>query len=472
MNDLGKSITRKLSYSFGANIVSLLISVLTVSFIPKYMTVSDYGLYQLFLFYFGYIGFLHFGVLGGAIIRYAGSSYFELDYNTLKTQCCILLFILLVLSFFLYLLNLQINIFEDTYIIIMFFFAAAAQHIIWYSVSMLQMSNRIEDAAKLQFIERVSWGVLSVSAVILGFYNTLEIIFVFCITRIISMIYSLMLIPEIVKASAYFNKYTWNEFKINFALGFPITLSDICSILILGIIRFSISDIWDLSVFAKTSLVLTATMIFLTFVSSASVVLLPALRQVNDNIANAIFKPIDFLVSYLFLISLLFCYPAQIIIGFWLPKYADSLVYMWILFPVIYFEGKFNLLIVTYLKKLLKTKLILYINIFTMILSLLGCFYFGYYLNNLELIILWITIVFAVRCTVGEFVLFNQLANTNGTIKEYIFALLLIAIFEIARWISDSMLAFILYFIVLAVYSIIKFKQLKNSWFNIRQIIC
>ena len=107
-----------------------------------------------------------------------------------------------------------------------------------------------------------------------------------------------------------------------------------------------------------------------------------------------------------------------------------------------------------------------------MILSLLGCFYFGYYLNNLELIILWITIVFAVRCTVGEFVLFNQLANTNGTIKEYIFALLLIAIFEIARWISDSMLAFILYFIVLAVYSIIKFKQLKNSWFNIRQIIC
>ena len=286
------------------------------------------------------------------------------------------------------------------------------------------------------------------------------------------MIYSLILIPEIVKASAYFNKYTWNEFKINFALGFPITLSDICSILILGIIRFSISDIWDLSVFAKTSLVLTATMIFLTFVSSASVVLLPALRQLNDNIADIIFKHLDLLISHLFLISLLFCYPAQIIIGFWLPKYADSLVYMWILFPVIYFEGKFNLLIVTYLKKLLKTKLILYINIFTMILSLLGCFYFGYYLNNLELIILWITIVFAIRCTVGEFVLFNQLTYANGTIREYIFALLLIVIFETAMWINDSVLAFILYFIVLTVYSIIKFKQLKNSWFNIRQIIC
>ena len=59
---------RKLRYSFGANIVSLLVSLLTVSVLPKYMTLADYGIYQLFLFYFGYVGFLHLGVLGGGII--------------------------------------------------------------------------------------------------------------------------------------------------------------------------------------------------------------------------------------------------------------------------------------------------------------------------------------------------------------------------------------------------------------------
>ena len=37
MNSLGKSITKKFGYSFGANTVSLLISVLAVSIFPKYM---------------------------------------------------------------------------------------------------------------------------------------------------------------------------------------------------------------------------------------------------------------------------------------------------------------------------------------------------------------------------------------------------------------------------------------------------
>lgn len=468
MNNLGKSLTRKLGYSFGANIISLLVSVLTVSFIPKYMSVSDYGLYQLFLFYFGYIGFLHFGVLGGAIIRYAGCTYFELNYNSLKSQSCILFTILL---FLLFLINLKTTVFTDDYIVLMFFIAAAAQHIIWYSVSILQMSNRIEDAARLQFVERVSWGILSVSAIILGFTNVVHIVFAFCITRLISMVYSLIFVPEIVKATVCFDNYIWKEFKINFALGFPITLSDICSILVLGIIRFSISDIWNISVFAKTSLVLSATFIFLTFVSSASVVLLPALRQLSNSVADALLLPLNLLISYVFLIALLFCYPVQLIIGLWLPKYADSLVFMGILFPIIFFEGKFNLLTVTYLKKLLKTKQILYINIFTMILSFVGCLIWGYTLHNLQLIILWITIVLGIRCTIGEFLLSKQLAFSNNITKEYICMLLMIICFEAGIFLLDDFSSFALYFISLLCYSFIKRNNLKNTWLKIKLII-
>lgn len=471
MNNLGKSLTRKLGYSFGANIISLLVSVLTVSFIPKYMSVSDYGLYQLFLFYFGYIGFLHFGVLGGAIIRYAGCTYFELNYNSLKSQSCILFIILLFLLLILYLINLKVAVFKDSYIVLMFFIAAVAQHIIWYSVSILQMSNRIEDAARLQFVERVSWGILSVSAIILGFTNVVHIVFAFCITRLISMVYSLMFVPEVVKSSITFDNYIWKEFKTNFALGFPITLSDICSILVLGIIRFSISDIWNISVFAKTSLVLSATFIFLTFVSSASVVLLPALRQLSNSVADALLLPLNLLISYVFLVALLFCYPVQLIIGLWLPKYADSLVFMGILFPIIFFEGKFNLLTVTYLKKLLKTKQILYINIFTMILSFVGCLIWGYILHNLQLIILWITIVLAIRCTVGEFLLSKQLGLSNNIIKEYIYMLLMIICFEVYIFMFNDFSSFALYFVSLLCYSLIKYSDLKSACHKIKFII-
>ena len=56
---------KNIAYSFGANLTSLCISIFMVMFVPKFLSVNDYGLWQLFLFYFSYLGFLHFGWEGG-----------------------------------------------------------------------------------------------------------------------------------------------------------------------------------------------------------------------------------------------------------------------------------------------------------------------------------------------------------------------------------------------------------------------
>ena len=49
-----RQIIKNVSYSFGANIVSLVVSVLMVMFVPKLLLVEDYGKWQLFLFYFSF----------------------------------------------------------------------------------------------------------------------------------------------------------------------------------------------------------------------------------------------------------------------------------------------------------------------------------------------------------------------------------------------------------------------------------
>lgn len=41
-------IIKNISYSFSANLISLLISVFMVMFVPKLLSVNDYGLWQLF----------------------------------------------------------------------------------------------------------------------------------------------------------------------------------------------------------------------------------------------------------------------------------------------------------------------------------------------------------------------------------------------------------------------------------------
>lgn len=67
-------VIKNISYSFSANLISLLISAFMVMFVPKLLSVNDYGLWQLFLFYYSYLGFLHFGWEDGIYLRYAGKS--------------------------------------------------------------------------------------------------------------------------------------------------------------------------------------------------------------------------------------------------------------------------------------------------------------------------------------------------------------------------------------------------------------
>lgn len=471
MNTFGKSVIKKLAYSFGANIISLLVSVLTVSFLPKYMTLSDYGLYQLFLFYFGYVGFLHFGVLGGGIIRYAGCTYFDLNYATLKSECVILLGILIVLAGILCGANTVLAIFTDSTVIVLFLISMFMQHFIWYSISILQMSNRIEDASRLLFCERISWGILSIGAIMLGYEHAVDIIFVFAATRILVMCYSFLFVLEIVKAPVHFTTHVWNEFIINFKVGFPITLSDICSLLVIGIIRFAISDVWDITVFAKTSLVLSITFFFLTFITTASTVLLPALKQLEDAVSDALYIPLNNLTSFLFLGSLLLFYPMKVAIAAWLPQYADSLIFMGMLFPILFFESKFNLLVITYLKKKLKTQYIFYVNVFSTLLSLIGCLLFCYYFYNLTMTVFLITFVLGIRYSLGEWVLGYCLSIEKKILYDYFTSMFMVAFFEIGVLTMDAIVGAIMYMGCLVIYSIFSYKKLKMSWANIKVVM-
>ena len=75
----GKGIILNISYSFSANLLSLIVSAIMVMVVPKFLSVDDYGMWQLFLFYFSYLGFLHFGWEDGIYLRYAGKEFSELS---------------------------------------------------------------------------------------------------------------------------------------------------------------------------------------------------------------------------------------------------------------------------------------------------------------------------------------------------------------------------------------------------------
>ena len=66
-------------FAFLAQGISLFLSVLMSLIVPKFLTVRDFGYWQLFIFYFGYVGFFHFGLNDGVYLKYGGKSYDEMD---------------------------------------------------------------------------------------------------------------------------------------------------------------------------------------------------------------------------------------------------------------------------------------------------------------------------------------------------------------------------------------------------------
>ena len=72
---------KKVLYAVGANLLSLLVSVLTTLIVPKFFgdAVEQYGYLKIYLFYVGYIGFFHLGWCDGIFLRDGGKQWSELD---------------------------------------------------------------------------------------------------------------------------------------------------------------------------------------------------------------------------------------------------------------------------------------------------------------------------------------------------------------------------------------------------------
>ncbi|HFD1829688.1 TPA: hypothetical protein QFL99_002613, partial [Enterococcus faecium] len=72
MNLKSNQFLRNISYALSANLVVLFISVILNLFVPKYVGVQQYSMWQLYLFYSSYTGFFPLGWIDGISLKYAG----------------------------------------------------------------------------------------------------------------------------------------------------------------------------------------------------------------------------------------------------------------------------------------------------------------------------------------------------------------------------------------------------------------
>ena len=96
--NIKKYIINSISQVTSVNLFSMIVTAILTLVVPRYIGKYDYGLWQLFVFYQGYLGFFHFGWNDGIYLRYGGKSYSELNKKNFYSQFWLQMLLEIVVS--------------------------------------------------------------------------------------------------------------------------------------------------------------------------------------------------------------------------------------------------------------------------------------------------------------------------------------------------------------------------------------
>ena len=140
-----------------------------------------------------------------------------------------------------------------------------------------------------------------------------------------------------------------------------------------------------------------------------------------------------------------FCYvlyfPAVLILGLWLPKYAPSFIYFAYFLPVVIFNGKMNMVGNTYMLVLRKEGMLLGVNAVTVAFSGLGALLGTYVFHSIEVIIAFSVVALMLRSVYVERYLAKNFKVSNS--RLFFGALVVTVVFLAASIALGSLFAFV-----------------------------
>lgn len=471
MNTKLNKIIKQLIYSFSANGVLMIFSIVSVLFFPKILGLKEYGIWQLYLFYFSFCGFLPLGWLDGIYLRYGGRIFSKLNGNLLSLQFVIFIFFTFVELISIDIVSKCFIEDKDKLFVIDYLLITLSIYIPFsYLKNLLQLSGEISKFAKLIFVDRL---IFMISAIIFILYVkniTNEFMIADIIAKFVVGILAIRYCISIIKSfNIKYWRQTWKDIISNIYVGYSLMLSNIASLLVFGIIRFGISQEWNIITFGKISLTFSICNFLIVFINSASIVLFPIIKNISLETIKKTYSSFNFVLTVFLLSCLFIYYPLKEVLLIWLPKYADSLIYMAILFPICVFESKMALLISTYLKALRKEKVLLKINIISLIFSIILTFFSAYIFHILDLTVFCIILIIAFRNVIAELCM-NFILKIN-TVKDIVLELIIITIFIGCNYFITGYMSMLIYLIIFIFYLIYEKNHIKFSYQFIKTYI-
>lgn len=397
-----RRIASNLIISLSAQIISIVVSFILGFIVPKYIDELQYSYWQTFVLYVGYVGIFHFGLLDGIVLRYSQYDFDELDKPRIRSQFQLILSFVSLLAFIGCCASACSSNIVIKEIVILVSIGIITKQVFGYTSYSFQITNRITKYAVLVIAQRATYAIFIVILLICRVNNFMW----FCIADLFGDVFAILL-GAFFNRGMYFGKALpivecFKEAWLNISSGIMLMVANFSSSMLVGGAKMMIQWRWDELVFGQVSFSFSVSNLFLTFVTAISVVLFPSLKRLKEEELPDIYTKIRNVISPLLFFAMIVYFPGCWILEKWLPNYTDSLVYLGILLPIIIFSSKVSLLTNNYLKAYRKEKLMLVINVVSVLLGMAIFAIGAYILNNLEFVLYSLVTVIMLRSVASE----------------------------------------------------------------------
>ena len=256
-----------LLHIFGANIISLCISLLTSFILPKFLSIESYAQIKEYALYISYAGFFSLGYNDGMYLKYGGKELSKINTKDLANN----FFNYTILELMMLALVLLSGVLLRSFIICAFAFGAFSNNMLGYLRSLFQSTGEFKAYGKTVNFEKIF--IFLLNFVLLFVLKTDEAFFYILIQVAVGLVVTAILLFKLnkVKDILFSGKFSLKEYHENISAGFILMLGNFSSILFTGIDRWFVKGLMSTFYFAQYSFAVSVENIINTFLTPITI---------------------------------------------------------------------------------------------------------------------------------------------------------------------------------------------------------
>lgn len=458
---MNKTVIKNSIYAFGAQIVSLVASLVITFGASALIGVEQFAYWQLFLTYVTYVNVSRLGLIDGLYLRLGGKEYKELNYNLLSHERQVFMGFQILVAIGMLIVILKMNFNEDRrFVLIACCVCLVIVNANNYLIYILQAVNLTRIYSVSIVLQNSTWFIAVAIIVIFKIYSYKVIILCYILGHICAGIYLIFYAKEIVRHRYTEIKDVLTDIKENIKCGMQLMIATYAGNLIIGSVRMIIDGAWGVEVFGYFSFSLTLANVFLTFINQVSIVIFPALRRVNSKQQKNVYHLMRNALSFILPLVMLGYFPITIFVQKLLPNYTKSLLFLPMFLPICTFDGKMQMMCSSFFKSMRKEFVLLKINIITLCCSIIMALVGSFLVKNVYFVAIGILCMIAFRSIISELILARYM---KVSIKvELLQEIIIVALFVIGALAFPAHIMFILYLFIYIGYIVLNKKRLLN----------